>query len=110
MSLITLAEAKNYLKVDITDDDALITSLMQSATTGCVSVARLTQEQWEAIDSDVQESDLFTDFTLDDARRLMKPAILFTLSYFYEHRTDGDHSALNRTLRAMLFSLRESVV
>lgn len=111
MSLITLEEAKLYLRVDITDDDTLISSLLQSAITINISVARLSSDQWEVVDDlEITESDLFEDFTLDDARQLLKMSILYTLSNLYEHRTDADHGELNRTLRSMLFPLREAIV
>lgn len=46
---ITLAEAKTYLRVDITDDDALIDALITSAREYCESVTgrALGTEKWE---------------------------------------------------------------
>ena len=51
MALIPLFEAKTYLRVDSSDEDALVGVLLSSAEQLCVEVARLTQEQWKAIDA-----------------------------------------------------------
>ena len=45
MALITLAEAKEYLRVDTDADDALIGSLLLSAGRLCADVARLNDEE-----------------------------------------------------------------
>ena len=52
MTFITLDEAKEYLRVDTSDEDALIGSLLSAAGNLCRDVARLTDEQWADIDSD----------------------------------------------------------
>ena len=36
-----------------------------------------------------------------------KIAVMFTAAYFYEHREEADHHALNLTLRALLFGSRK---
>ena len=46
MALITLEDAKNYLRVDTDADDALIGSLLLSAGRLCADVARLTEAEW----------------------------------------------------------------
>ena len=51
MTLITLAEAKAYLRVDTADEDGVIIGLLSAAARLCADVARLTNEQWTAIDS-----------------------------------------------------------
>ena len=51
MALIPLFEAKTYLRVDSSDEDVLVGVLLSSAEQLCVEVARLTQEQWKAIDA-----------------------------------------------------------
>ena len=45
MTFITLDEAKEYLRVDTSDEDALIGSLLSAAGNLCRDVARLTDEQ-----------------------------------------------------------------
>ena len=45
MALISLEEAKSYLRVDTEDEDAMIAVLLSSAGRLCADVARLTDEQ-----------------------------------------------------------------
>ena len=49
MALIPLYEAKTYLRVDSSDEDALIGILLSSAEQMCKDVGRLTDDQWEAL-------------------------------------------------------------
>ena len=49
MTFITLDEAKEYLRVDTSDEDALIGSLLSAAGNLCRDVARLTDEQWHSL-------------------------------------------------------------
>ena len=104
MALITLSDAKAYLRVDTADEDAVICVLLSSAQRLCVDVARLTEEQWAAVDSDAE------DTALSPVRETMKTAILYALGYLFEHREDADHHELTLTLRSLLFAVREGVV
>ena len=104
MALVYLFEAKEYLRVDTADEDETIDILLSSAQRLCVDVARLTEEQWAAVDSD---SD---DTALTPIRETMKTAILYALGYLYEHREKADHHELTLTLRSLLFAIREGVV
>ena len=104
MALVSLAEAKEYLRVDSSDEDAIIGVLLSSAQRLCVDVARLTEEQWAAV---VSDSD---DTALTPIRETMKVAILYALGYLFEHREDADHHELTLTLRSLLFAVREGVV
>ena len=104
MALIALEEAKEYLRMDSSDEDAVIGTLLSTAQRLCVDVARLTEEQWTAVDSD---SD---DTALTPIRETMKTAILYALGYLFEHREDADHHELTLTLRSLLFAIREGVV
>ena len=110
MALITLEEAKGYLRVDTADEDAMIGILLSSAGRLCVDVARLTEEQWADIDSDKVRSVRYTDAELRSIRETMKVAILYALGYLFEHREDADHHELALTLRSLLFAVREGVV
>lgn len=110
MALITLAEAKEYLRVDTADEDAMIGILLSSAGRLCVDVARLTEEQWADIDSDKVRSVRYTDAELRSIRETMKVAILYALGYLFEHREEADHHELALTLRSLLFAVREGVV
>ena len=89
--MVTVDEAKNYLRIDIDEDDPLIQTLLDSAVQLCLDVARCEREEFEASD-------------------LSKSAVLYTLAYFYEHREDADHHELTMTLRSLLFPLREGVI
>ena len=110
MALITLEEAKGYLRVDTADEDAMVGILLSSAGRLCVDVARLTEEQWTDIDSDKVRSVRYTDAELRSIRETMKVAILYALGYLFEHREEADHHELALTLRSLLFAVREGVV
>lgn len=110
MALIGLDEAKNYLRVDSSDEDALAGILLSSATQLCVDVARLTQEQWAVVNADEDtETDLYTEEELEQVRSVMRVAVLYALGYLFEHREEADHHALTLTLRSVLFAVREGV-
>lgn len=110
MTLISLSEAKEYLRVDTADEDAVIGALLSAAARLCVDVARLTTERWEDIDSDKCRSERYSMSELTAVRETMRVAILYALGYLYEHREDADHHALALTLRSLLFGIREGVV
>lgn len=88
--IVTLTEAKEYLRVDDTAEYALIENLLKAAQRRCEDISRLETEEFEA------------------AGETAKIATLFTLGYFYEHREEANHSALNLTLRSLLFGLRKA--
>ena len=104
MALITPQEAKGYLRVDTADEDAMIGILLSSAGRLCADVARLTNEEWEAINSNTDDASLLP------VRETMKVAILYALGYLFEHREEADHHELTLTLRSLLFGIREGVV
>ena len=110
MTFITLDEAKEYLRVDTSDEDVLIGSLLSSAGNLCRDVARLNDEQWADIDSDKCCSKNYSRARLTDIRETLRVAILYALAYLYEHREEADHHALTLTLRSLLFGIREGVV
>lgn len=110
MALVTLDEAKEYLRVDSADEDALTGSLLLAAENLCVDVARLTDEQWADIDSDKCCSKNYSRTRITDIRETLRVAILYALGYLYEHREEADHHALTLTLRSLLFGIREGVV
>ena len=110
MALITLEEAKKYLRVDSTDEDALAGILLSSAEQLCVDVARLSQEQWAAINANGDTDNIFyTESELEQVRSVMRVAVLYALGYLFEHREEADHHALTLTLRSVLFAVREGV-
>ena len=104
MALISLEEAKGYLRVDTADEDAMIGILISAAERLCADVARLSDEKWEAVISDTEDASLLP------IRETMKVAILYALGYLFEHREEADHHDLVLTLRSILFAIREGVV
>ena len=104
MALISLEEAKGYLRVDTADEDAMIGILICAAERLCADVARLSDEKWEAVSSDTEDASLLP------IRETMKVAILYALGYLFEHREEADHHDLVLTLRSILFAIREGVV
>lgn len=93
MAMITLDEVKTYLRVDYADEDDLITNFISTAEKLVQDMARLSDEEWTASD--------------EDTLACVRIAVLFTVAYLYEHREEADHSALNLTLRSLLFGIRE---
>lgn len=107
MALITLDEAKEYLRVDSADEDAMIASLILSAGVLAKDVGRLTVEKWDAINAEPTEND-GTEVT--SLRAVFRVAVLYALGYLFEHREEADHHELTLTLRSLLFSVREGVI
>ena len=69
-----------------------------------MEVARLSDEQWTAVDSSTE------DAALTPIRETMRVAVLYALGYLFEHREEADHHDLTLTLRSLLFGIREGVV
>lgn len=107
MALISLEDAKAYLRVDSADEDATVGILLSSAIRLCVDIARLSDEKWDVVNSDAASSDDYTEADLSAIRETMKVAILYTCAYLFEHREEADHHALTMTLRSLLFAIRE---
>ncbi len=103
MALITLTEAKQYLRVDSNDDNAMIESLLLTAGVLVKDVARLSDETWDAVNTDDG-----TEFI--GLRASLRIALLYALGYLYEHRDEADHHDLVITLRNLLFSVREGIL
>ena len=83
MAMISLEEAKNYLRVDTSDDDALITALISSAEMLAKDVGRLSEADWEAAAADAAEDD---SAELISLRAYLRVAVFYTVGYLYEHR------------------------
>ena len=92
MNLISLPETKNYLRVDHTEDDKLILSLIDTAQRLVMDVGRMNETQ------------------LAENEETSRQAMLYTVSYLYENRNTADYHALTLTLRALLFAQREGVI
>ena len=86
--MITLDEAKEYLRVDTNAEDVTIQSLLNAAINLCCDVARLDSEAFFA------------------AGNVAKVAVLYTLGTLYQNREDYDLHELTLRLRAILFGIR----
>ena len=90
--MITLSEAKNYLRVDDSEDDKLISDLLLTAKKLCMDVGRMNEEKFESNED------------------ITRTAMLFTLSYLYENRNTADFHKLTLSLRSILFAQREGII
>ena len=88
--LVTLDEAKEYLRVDFADEDSFITHLISTAQKLCMSIVR--EDDEETFERDYKEARI---------------AILYSIGYLYEHREEADHHQLTMTLRSLLFGMRK---
>ena len=87
--IITLDEAKNYLRVDTEDDDRLIESFLTAARRLCMDVLR---------------TDELSDLEIEPNSKV---AVLYATAYLYEHREEADHKALTISLRSLLSGSRK---
>jgi len=90
--VVTLNEAKNYLRVDYEEDDALIRQLLQTAKNLVKDVGRMDEKK------------------LVENEDTTRTAMLFCLGYLYENRSNPDYHALTMSLRSILFAQREGVI
>ena len=103
--MITLDEAKAYLRIDSTAEDPLITSLISASEHLAADVARLTKEEKDRLmDSNTDDEDAAE---IRRTRETLRVAALYALGYLFEHREEADHHDLDMTLRAILFAIRE---
>lgn len=90
--MITLKEAKNYLRVDYEEDDKLIQNLLSTSKRFVMDVGRMSEE----------------DFSVNEDT--VRTAVLFALGYLYENRSNPDYKKLTLNLRSILFAQREGVI
>lgn len=88
---VTLEKAKNYLRVDSSDDDALIKSLITTAETLVKETSRMSDEE------------------LAPYKEVVEIAELFTIAYLYEHREEADYKNLTETVKYLLLPIRKEV-
>lgn len=89
--MVSLEMAKKYLRVDSSDEDEYIQSLITTCVQLCENVSRRDRE------------------TLANYKSLSQTAILYAVGYLYEHREEADHKELLVTLRNLLFVIREEI-
>ena len=90
--MITLNEAKNYLRIDYEEDDKLICSLLDTAKSLVKDVGRMDEDAFARNEDTV------------------RTAMLFALGYLYENRSNPDYQKLTLNLRSILFAQREGVM
>lgn len=106
MALVTLEEAKVALRVDSADEDDFINSLLDSGEKYCADVARLSDEAWAEIIAEPTEGDTRE---LKGKRAALHDALLYYVSYRFEHREEADMSGMALDLRSLLCFVREGV-
>lgn len=87
--MVTLDEAKTYLRLDNSDEDDLVLSYIDTAEKLCQDMTRLSDDK----------------FAEESSR--VRIAVLYAVAYLFEHREEADHKELSLTLRALLFGVRE---
>ena len=87
--MITLEEAKKYLRVDSGDEDDIIQQELDAAENLVAAVLR-------------------KDSLNDESSPITVVAVLYALAYLNEHREEADHHALTITLRNLLFGERDA--
>ena len=89
--LVPLAAVKQYLRIDGDDEDDLITSFAETAEQICTALLRV------------------RDLSEVEDQAIVRVAILYAVSYLYEHREEADTRGLALTLRSLLFGVRKEV-
>lgn len=88
--LVSLDDAREFLRMDGREDDGVIASLLAAAEALCLDVLRLKG-------AEVPET----------ALPVLRTGILYATAYLYEHREEADHARLLLTLRALLAGARK---
>ncbi len=83
--IVSLVEAKKYLRVDYDDEDSLIRKFILAAEKLCEDTLRKKVEKTP----------------------LNKVAVLFVVAYLFEHREEADMNELTKMLRYILSAERE---
>ena len=84
--IVSLNEAKKYLRVDYPDEDSLIKKFIRTG---------------ETLTEDTLRKEL-TETPLN------KVAVLYVVAYLFEHREDADMNELTKSLRYILSPEREA--
>ncbi len=86
--VLSLEEVKLYLKMDLSDDDTLITNSILTAEELCQDILRFSLTEFEEIPDTI------------------KQAILYAVGNLYEHREETDMKELIEMLKRLLFAYR----
>ena len=89
--IATLEEAKLYLRIDHSDEDTLVTDLLNTSEELCGDIIRRE----------------FTEF--EDIPETLKTAVLYGVTYLYEYREKADYKDLTTTLSYLLFGIRKEM-
>ena len=90
--MITLKEAKNYLRVDYEEDDSLIQNLLSTAKNLVMDVGRMDES------------------ALAENEDIVRTAMLFALGYLYESRSNPDYQKLTLKLSITLDTLTARIL
>ena len=87
--LVTVDEAKLYLRLDGTEEDALIQTLLETAESLCQDIVRTNFDEMEEVPE------------------IVKVGIRYAVTYLYENREKADFDELTRMLKFLLYSVRK---
>lgn len=87
--VVSIEEAKLYLKVDGIEEDALITNFILSAEEICEGILR------------------YSISTLTIVPETVKQSVLFIVANMYEHRETFQASSVLETVSRLLFAYRQ---
>ena len=90
--IVSMEDAKNYLRIDHNEDDNLIQNLIQTAQKLCMDIGRIDEKELEMNEETARQ------------------AMLYTIAYLYENRNTADYYKLSLMLRALLFAQREGTI
>ena len=90
--MITLREAKNYLRVDYEEDDSLIQNLLSTAKNLVMDIGRMDES------------------ALAENEDTVRTAMLFALGYLYESRSNPDYQKLTLKLSITLDTLTARIL
>lgn len=88
--MISLMEAKEYLRIDGDAEDEIIITLLDSARSIVSTISRINVDE------------------LDEDEPEIRIGILYSLAYLYEHREDADYHDLTLMLRYVLAGVRKA--
>ena len=97
--IVSLEEAKNHLRVQHDEEDALIEGLIQQAQTAAQDFCRVSFEPF--VDDEGNEADVPGP---------VKLAVLLMVGYFYEHREAEDgagYRTMRRAFTTLLYPYRD---